>query len=126
MKLKKIILLGLAVALCTLALAACAGANDGQKVADTGSAETTAEVDFSTLNPDDPYISDEACLSCHGGTYAAVAERTASYGDSNPHDPVHGGYLTCDTCHSKGNEVPTEHYCTSCHDWPREEQSVLS
>ncbi|WP_278980384.1 cytochrome c3 family protein [Adlercreutzia equolifaciens] len=130
MKLKKTILLGLMTALCALAVAACApAAEPAGDLAATGDASATgnaAEVDISQLAQDDPYVSDEGCLQCHGGTYEAVAQLTAAYGDSNPHDSVHGGYLTCDNCHAKGNEIPEEHYCTECHDWPREEQSVLS
>lgn len=129
MKLEKTILMGLMTALCAFAVAACApAAEPAGDLAATGDAATgdIAGVDISQLAQNDPYVSDEGCLQCHGSTYEALAQLTAEYGDSNPHDSVHGGYLTCDNCHAKGNEIPEEHYCTECHDWPREEQSVLS
>lgn len=123
MLLKKTIVLALAATLCVLAFSACAPSDD---LATTNGSEGTAEANTSAPAKDDPYISDEACLQCHGGTYEALAQETEAYGDSNPHDSVHGGYLTCDNCHAKGSEIPEEHLCMDCHDWPREEQSVLS
>lgn len=63
------------------------------------------------------YASDEQCLSCHGGSYEALAETTSSYGPSNPHDSIHGGYSSCVNCHAKDKEV-TDNQCLHCHDWP--------
>lgn len=125
MNLKKTMLIGVSTALCAFALTACAPeAEPAKDLAATGG--EAAEVDITQLAEDDPYVSDEGCLECHGGTYEAVAERTADYGDSNPHNSVHGGYLSCDNCHARGHEIPEEFQCTECHSWPREEQSVLS
>ncbi len=107
----------LSIAAC-LTVAACSPNSDGQK--ESGGAETTTAAAPGQF---DPYVSDETCLSCHGGSYEAVAERTADYGDSNPHDSVHGGYLSCNRCHSNGSEL-TENDCLSCHDWPRDLQSA--
>ena len=60
------------------------------------------------------YVSDEQCLSCHGGSYEALAETTSSLGDWNPHDPIHGGYNSCQNCHAKDKEI-TNNYCEHCH-----------
>ena len=105
------------VALFCLGIAACtpSAGPATSKQEDASSAQPTAT---------DPYTSDEACLSCHGGAYESIAERTADYGDSNPHDSVHGGYQSCNTCHARGNEV-TENRCLDCHAWPREDQSNI-
>lgn len=67
---------------------------------------------------------DAQCLSCHG-SYEEVAEKTAHYGDSNPHDSVHGGYNSCQNCHEADKVINEDHLCVTCHDWPREEQSSL-
>lgn len=120
---KKSVLLVFVLIACVSVLVACAGNSESQQQSQTGG--EAAKIDLSQVSQDDPYVSDEACMSCHGGTYEAIAKQTADYGDSNPHDSVHGGYLTCDNCHAKGNEV-TENQCESCHVWPRQEQSVLS
>ena len=63
------------------------------------------------------YVSDEQCLSCHGGSYEALAETTSSYEQSNPHDPLHGGYNSCVNCHARDKEI-TDNQCMHCHDWP--------
>lgn len=63
------------------------------------------------------YQSDEQCLSCHGGSYEALAATTADYGLSNPHDSIHGGYNSCVNCHAKDKEV-TDNKCDNCHAWP--------
>ena len=60
------------------------------------------------------YVSDEQCLSCHGGSYEALAERTADLGDWNPHDSMHGGYNSCVNCHERDKEL-TYNYCEQCH-----------
>jgi len=63
------------------------------------------------------YQSDEQCLSCHGGSYEALAETTADYGLSNPHNSIHGGYNSCVNCHARDKEV-TDNQCDNCHAWP--------
>ena len=60
---------------------------------------------------------DEQCLSCHGGSYEALAETTSSYEQSNPHDSLHGGYNSCVNCHARDKEI-TDNQCMHCHDWP--------
>lgn len=54
----------------------------------------------------------EKCLSCHGGTYEALAARTAALGEGNPHDS-HKGPLACALCH--GVHKPFDYYCNACH-----------
>lgn len=66
---------------------------------------------------------DEGCLSCHE-SYDAVAEKTAHYGDSNPHDSIHGRMGSCQNCHEGDKVVNEDQQCLSCHAWPREEQSM--
>ncbi len=107
-----------AVALCA-ALAACApatqpatdGAADGARteMADTG---------------DGMYVSDEQCLSCHGGSYEALASTTADYGLSNPHGSIHGGPNSCVNCHARDKEV-TDNQCDNCHSWPHNPEQGL-
>lgn len=63
------------------------------------------------------YQSDEQCLSCHGGSYEALASTTADYGLSNPHNSIHGGYNSCVNCHAKDKEI-TDNKCDNCHTWP--------
>lgn len=67
---------------------------------------------------------DQNCLSCHE-SYEAVAEKTAHYGDSNPHNSVHGSYETCENCHAGDKVVNEDHKCLSCHAWPRQEDGHL-
>ena len=99
---------------------------EAEAPADAAEAEAPAEV----AAPDnqivaegatatDPYVNDATCMSCHGGSYEAVAALLEDYGDSNPHNSIHGGYEPCSTCHEKGSEV-TENRCLYCHDWPRD------
>ena len=78
MRMGKIITCVSAVA-CMLALcmlAACApAASDSQGAAATvnGPLEGAAlDEAIANAQPDDPYVADEVCLSCHGGTYEAV------------------------------------------------------
>lgn len=66
---------------------------------------------------------DQGCLSCHE-SYDAVAEKTAEYGDSNPHASIHGRYGSCQNCHEADKVVNEDQKCLSCHAWPREEQSM--
>lgn len=69
------------------------------------------------------YVSDEQCLSCHGGSYEALAEVASSYGQSNPHDSIHGGYNSCVNCHAKDKEI-TDNQCMHCHDWPHNPEAA--
>ena len=63
-----------------MGLAACA-----PKTADSvkGSSSSGSSVVTSQVAGDGTgaYVSDEQCLSCHGGSYEALAEKTADYGD---------------------------------------------
>ncbi len=52
------------------------------------------------------------CLTCHGGSYDALAAKTAALGPKNPHDP-HDGRLDCTECHHVHR--PFESYCSTCH-----------
>jgi Cytochrome c3 len=51
------------------------------------------------------------CLSCHGGSYAAVAKLTENL-SPNPH-ASHLGEVPCTTCH--GVHKPFVYYCSTCH-----------
>lgn len=66
--------------------------------------------------PTGEYVSDEECMRCHGGSYEAVAELTADMGEWNPHNPIHGGYNSCDNCHA-GDMSVKDNYCTHCHNF---------
>lgn len=59
------------------------------------------------------YIDNDTCLSCHGGSYEALAETTADLGDYNPHANPHG-QMNCNECH-KGHEAQVD-VCGQCHD----------
>ena len=82
------------VAVALVAVFAIAGCAPQQ--ADSGSSEGTKTQTVSSEAG--AYVSDEQCLSCHGGSYEALAERTADLGDWNPHDSLHGGYNACVNC----------------------------
>ena len=97
------------VALC-MALAACAPAA-GPTTADDKSGDAATEM-AETGDGTGAYVSDEQCLSCHGGSYEALAETTADYGLSNPHGSIHGGPVSCVNCHTKDKEL-TDNQCTS-------------
>lgn len=102
-----------AIVLClSLGLAACAPQAGG-----SGSEGSKADTTQTAGDGTGAYVSDEQCLSCHGGSYEALAETTSSYGVSNPHDSIHGGYSSCVNCHAKDKEV-TDNQCLHCHDWP--------
>ena len=105
-----------ALVLClTLGLAACAPqTSEPGADADGSSAKTTQTAAGDGTGA---YVSDEQCLSCHGGSYEALAETTSSYEQSNPHDPLHGGYNSCVNCHARDKEI-TDNQCMHCHDWP--------
>lgn len=111
--------LKLVAAVCALtvgvALFACA---PQQPVTDADQAAGgTAEEQVDATAEAGQYQSDEQCLSCHGGSYEALAETTADYGLSNPHNSIHGGYNSCVNCHARDKEV-TDNQCDNCHAWP--------
>lgn len=105
-----------ALVLClALGLAACAPQATDPGTDAAGSSEKTTQA--ATGDGAGAYVSDEQCLSCHGGSYEALAETTSSYGQSNPHDSIHGGYNACVNCHARDKEV-SDNQCLHCHDWP--------
>ena len=59
------------------------------------------------------YVDNEKCLSCHGGSWEALAEQTSSLGDYNPHDSIHGTAPYCGECH-KGHKAQVD-TCGECH-----------
>lgn len=124
-------ILSLIVSGCVVTACACGGvalAGNGTVYAPTNTDGIDIEAAIASAQPDDPYVCDEVCLSCHGGSYAALAETTDAYGDSNPHAGTHGwGGASCNYCHVQGGEVPTpeNNKCLDCHDWPRPEQTLI-
>lgn len=115
------------VALSTVALVAALAAwgcapqsNSGSTdMAETGTDAATEQVAGDPTDPTGPYVSDEACLACHGGSYETNAAATESFGEWNPHASIHGGYNSCDNCHEKGQEV-TRNWCSNCHTYSAE------
>ncbi|WP_304426910.1 cytochrome c3 family protein [uncultured Adlercreutzia sp.] len=107
----------------TLAAFGCApAADETQDLAATGDAPTeqaAAGAEADPTDPTGPYVSDEACLACHGGSYEAHAAQTEDMGLWNPHASIHGGYNSCDNCHEKGQEV-TRNWCENCHTYSAE------
>lgn len=97
-----------------IAIAGCAP----QQASDSASKESAAETAQTGM-----YVSDEQCMSCHGGTYESVAELTADLGDWNPHGSLHGGYNSCVNCHAKDQEV-TYNYCNQCHVYAPDEDPL--
>lgn len=53
------------------------------------------------------------CLGCHGGTYEALAQATASH-DPNPH-ASHQGPLPCASCHHVHSA--SQNFCNTCHNF---------
>lgn len=117
MSTKALIALSTMALVAALAAVGCAPAADSSKtnIADTGATEQAAD----PTDPTGPYVSDEACLACHGGSYEAHAAQTADLGQWNPHASIHGGYNSCDNCHEKGQEV-TRNWCANCHAYSAE------
>lgn len=111
----RLALTALAVAGLCLGLAACAP-QAGDQAAETAPG-TAAEEKADMAEEGMMYESDEQCLTCHGGSYEALASTTASYGLSNPHNSIHGGYNACGNCHAKDKEI-TDNKCDNCHAWP--------
>lgn len=60
------------------------------------------------------YMDSETCLSCHGGSWEALAKTTSDLGDYNPHDSIHGTIENCNECH-KGHSGQVD-LCSECHD----------
>ena len=110
----------LAVVGCAAAPAASSDAASDAPLATTGAPMPEVAAD---LLPFEGSEFDEGCLSCHE-SYDAVAEKTAAYGDSNPHDSIHGRMGSCQNCHAGDKVVNEDQKCLSCHAWPREEQSM--
>lgn len=113
------------------------GAAQGEETGGTGDAAgaqtTPVAADVQAENANPPAANgfggpipeyDQNCLSCHE-SYEAVAEKTAHYGDSNPHNSVHGSYETCENCHAADKVINEDHKCLSCHAWPRTEDGHL-
>ena len=127
-----IIVTALVLAFC-LSIAACSPSGENQKQGTARNQSVTAsalDLDEAIANakPDDPYVADEVCLSCHGGSYDALEQRTAQYGDSNPHGGTHGwGGVSCNECHIDGSSKPMSenNQCLVCHDWPRDDESLI-
>ncbi len=63
-------------------------------------------------NPPEKPVPTEACLQCHGGTYAKLADMTKA--NPNPH-LSHLGDIPCSACHHSHKE--SELKCDSCHDF---------
>lgn len=95
----------------------CCFAGCSSSQSSSTSPQPSAQVD--PTDPTAPYTSDEACLACHGKTYEANAQNTAHYGIWNPHASIHGGYVSCDNCHEKGQEL-TKNWCANCHTYSAE------
>jgi len=70
------------------------------------------------------FVSDEQCMSCHGGTYESVARLTSDLGVWNPHNPIHGGYNTCVNCHEI-DRATTYNYCSQCHVYKPEAEPLF-
>ena len=70
------------------------------------------------------FVSDEQCLSCHGGSYEANARATADLGDWNPHESIHGGYSSCINCHEE-DKVVSHNACSQCHAYAPDEESLF-
>lgn len=106
---------GIAVALATVALCLCCGlAACAPQATESAAPSSSAPSAPAASGAAGEYVSDDQCLSCHGGSYEALAETTAGLGDWNPHDPIHGGYNSCQNCHAKDKEI-TDNYCEHCH-----------
>lgn len=130
---KKVVITTALVATLCVGLVACSAAeapeqqngtstNEAQNEAPT--VETAGPAPAANMFGNEIPEFDQQCLSCHG-SYEEVAAKTADYGDSNPHDSVHGGYDTCEKCHAADKVVNEDHACKSCHAWPRAEDGHL-
>ena len=59
------------------------------------------------------YSDNDKCLSCHEGSYDALAELTSDLDPYNPHKQPHG-QMNCNECH-KGHAAQVD-VCAQCHD----------
>lgn len=114
-RLNVVIALAAMALVAAFAVAGCAP----QQAASTGE---TAKTEAVSTEPG-AYVSDEQCMSCHGGSYEAVAELTSDLGDWNPHNSMHGGYNSCVNCHEKDKEI-TFNYCENCHVYAPDEDPL--
>jgi hypothetical protein len=110
-KLVVVSLLVLALMAGTAVIAGCSSSSTAGSGSSSTAATATVDAQGNQL-----YVSDQQCLSCHGGSYAALAQTTASLGDWNPHDSVHGGYNSCQNCHAADTEI-TDNECDNCHEY---------
>ncbi|WP_417143722.1 cytochrome c3 family protein [Raoultibacter massiliensis] len=115
---KGAILLFVAIAL--VSSVAVAGCSPQQSSAPSGGENAANETVSAEAGA---YVSDEQCLSCHGGSYEALAERTADLGDWNPHDSIHGGYNSCNNCHYEDKQL-SYNYCNQCHVYAPDEEPL--
>lgn len=118
---KAIIALTMAIFVSMIAFTGCTPASQSNN-GDTGGGTDTQQTSADPTDPTGPYVSDEACLACHGGSYEAHAENSAEYGQWNPHASIHGGYNSCDNCHENGQEI-TKNWCANCHTYSAEGSS---
>ncbi|WP_139650645.1 cytochrome c3 family protein [Raoultibacter phocaeensis] len=122
LSMKAAMALALAALMSVIALAGCAAAPASNETDKGGGDATTQQTAADPTDPTGVYVSDEACLACHGGSYEAHAAETADYGQWNPHASIHGGYSSCDNCHEKGQEL-TKNWCANCHPYSAEGSS---
>ena len=136
---KKTLIASLVLA-CVLAIGvvACSPAN---KADNSGTTDNTpASTDTTPTATDPEPAAETASIGVSGGpltmdAYFDLRERldraslvTAKYGDSDPHDSVHGTALECISCHVSelgGGELQENWSCISCHVWPRDLQSDM-
>lgn len=114
---RRAVLVTIATVVLCLGLAACAPQQPAPSSSPDGAPGASTEEKADATAEAGMYQSDEQCLSCHGGSYEALASTTADYGLSNPHNSIHGGYNSCVNCHAKDKEV-TDNKCDNCHTWP--------
>ncbi|WP_102375746.1 cytochrome c3 family protein [Raoultibacter massiliensis] len=113
-----------ALAIAALVLCLCFGlVACAPQATEQSSSPSSGSSSAATTGVAGEYVSDEQCLSCHGGTYDALAETTAGLGDWNPHDPIHGGYNSCQNCHAKDKEI-TDNYCEHCHSYAPSQEAA--
>jgi cytochrome c5 len=117
---KAIVSLSVAALMSVVVFAGCAPTSSGS--ADGNANKAAQQTAADPTDPTGVYVSDEACLACHGGSYEAHAAQTENYGKWNPHASIHGGYNSCNNCHEKGQEL-TKNWCENCHTYSAEGSS---
>lgn len=110
----------IAIVSAALMLAACSQPSDGASGSDIASSEQGEVTE--ALYPVSDF--DAKCLGCHGGSYEAVAKLTENLGEWNPHDSLHGGYVSCENCHAEDMSVQ-RNYCNQCHAYAPTEDSLF-